>query len=216
MAMRTGRPQGWLATLTLSVGVLTVSGSVLHGRADDPKRPSGIYVESADSGSKDEPKRLEGTMGQMNPEGLGASMATMGFKKPKLVTKMAGDKSTTRVPPQSSFLFVFGAKMAGRGSSPNDDPMAAMAGMKDQMNQLSPQTTSPKDYVLVELTVADGERVYNTGNAKPVKCKVENVESKVFRVKPEAALPPGEYGFTLAQQAAGLFYDFGVDGTATK
>jgi hypothetical protein len=215
MAMRTARPGGWLATLTLSVGVLTLGGAVLHGRADEAKRPSGIYLESAETSGKDEPKRLETVMGQVNPEGLGASMATMGFKKPKMVTKISGEKSGIRVPAQSTFLFVFGARQS-RGPSPNDDIAATMATMKDSMNQLPMTTSSPKDYVLVQLTVADGERVYNTGDAKPVKCAVENVEPKVFRIRPAAPLAPGEYGFTLAQQAAGMFWDFGVDGTATK
>jgi hypothetical protein len=39
----------------------------------------------------------------------------------------------------------------------------------------------------------------------------------VFRVKPAAALEPGEYGFAyLTQGVAGMVWDFGVDAATTK
>lgn len=217
MSTRMRRPRAWLTTLTLSVGMVMVSQlAVLHGRGADTKRTSGIYLESAEGGT-DEPKRLDATMVNTQVEGLGASMASMGFKKPKLISKLSGDKATLRVPAGSSFLFVFGASM-NRGASPDMDPMAAMAGMKDSMSQLSPQTSSPKDYMLAVFVVADGERVYNSGSGKQVKCKVTNVESKVFRVKPEAPLEPGEYAFAYAMNGGGggAMWDFGVDGASTK
>jgi hypothetical protein len=218
MTMRTRQPHGWLATLTLSVGVLLVAGAVLQGRpADkstgDTRRTSGIYLEAGDAG-KDEPKRLEAVMAPVTPEGLGASMATMGFKKPKMIAKLPGDKSAQRVPAQSTFLFVFGQTATSRSGPPPDmDPMTAMAGMKDQMNQL-PATTSIKDYILVPLTSADGQRVHNSGEAKPVKLSVDKVDAITFRVKPLAPLAPGEYGFTIAQ-SRGVLWDFGVEGAAT-
>jgi hypothetical protein len=220
MAMRMRRPQGWLATLTLSVGVLTIAGTVLQGRAADKsaadtKRTSGIYLET-EAGGKDEPKRLGSTMAQVTPEGLGASMATMGFKKPKLIAKMSGDKATLRIPTQSSFLFVFGATV-GRGPSPdmaNMDPTTMMSKMNDSMSQL-PAQTSIKDYALVQLTGVDGQRTYNSGDAKQVKYSVDKVDAITFHVKPQAPLAPGEYGFIISSNP-GLVWDFGVDGAATK
>jgi hypothetical protein len=218
MATRTSRPQVWLATLTLSVGMLTIShNTVLHGRGADAKRTSGIYLEAADTGGKDELKRLTGQMAQSMPEGIGASMATMGFKKPKLVTKLGGEKSALRLPAQSSFLFVFGADRNAAMPAPGADPMEAMAKMGDSMSQLSPNTSSPKDYMLIMFTVADGGRVYNTGSPHQVKCTVTNVDKITFRVKPTSPLEPGEYAFTYAANGGGgVIWEFGVDGAATQ
>ena len=91
MATRTRLPQAWLGILALFASALTVG--MVHGRtavtpAADTKRESGIYLESGDTsgtGGKDEPTRLTAVMAQVTPEGLGASMATMGFKKPKMI-----------------------------------------------------------------------------------------------------------------------------------
>jgi hypothetical protein len=216
MALRTRRRQAWLATLTLSVGALAISSSPVAGRVADGKRESGIYLESAETGGKDEPKRLSGTMAQITPEGLGASMATMGFKRPKMVSKISGEKSGVRVPSQSTFLFVFGDGSV-RGASPNDDPMQAAMQMQGQMSSL-PARSSTKDYMLLALTAEEGSRVYNSGNKKEYKFSVEKVEPNVYRIKPSESLPPGEYAFAFNQGggAAGMLWDFGVDGTASK
>jgi hypothetical protein len=218
MALRTRRRQAWLATLTLSVGALAISSITVSGRAADGKRDSGIYLESADTGGKDEPKKLPASMAEMKPEGLGASMATMGFKKPKMVTTISGEKSGLRAPAQSTFLFVFSEGNGGRGAmSPGDDPMAAMAQMQGQMSSL-PARTSTKDYMLLGLTAGEGVRVYNSGNKKEFKFTVEKVEANVYRIKPSEPLPPGEYGFAYNQGggAAGMIWDFGIDGASTK
>jgi hypothetical protein len=218
MALRTRRRQAWLATLTLSVGALAISSIPVAGRVADGKRDSGIYLESADGG-KDGPKKIAATMAEMKPEGLGASMATMGFKKPKMVTTITGEKSGLRAPAQPTFLFVFSEGNGGRGGMPNpsDDPMAAMAQMQGQMSGL-PARTSTKDYMLLGLTAGEGVRVYNSGQKKEFKFTVEKVEANVYRIKPSEPLPPGEYGFAYNQGggAAGMIWDFGVDGTATK
>lgn len=211
MALRTRQRQVWLATLTLLSSIV-----VVPGQAADGKRESGIYLESAETSGKDEPKRLSGSMVQVTPEGLGASMATMGFKKPKMVSKMSGEKAGVRVSPGTTFLFVFSEGDARR-PSPNDDPSQMMAQMAGQMNSLPPRS-STKDFMLVALTAEEGVRVYNSGNKKEFKFSVEKVEPNVYRVKPSEALPPGEYGFAYNQGggAAGLIWDFGVDGAATK
>jgi hypothetical protein len=209
MALRTRRPQIWLVTLALS-------SIALVGHAADGKRESGIYLESAETGGKDEPKRLSGTMAQITPEGMGASMATMGFKRPKMVSKISGEKSGVRVPSQSTFLFVFGDGSV-RGASPNDDPMQAAMQMQGQMSSL-PARSSTKDYMLLALTAEEGSRVYNSGNKKEFKFSVEKVEPNVYRIKPSESLPPGEYAFAFNQGggAAGMLWDFGVDGASPK
>jgi hypothetical protein len=142
-------------------------------------------------------------------------MATMGFKKPKMVATISGEKSGLRVPAQSTLLFVFAEGNGGRGGpSPSDDPMAGMAQMQAQMNSLPPRT-STKDYMLLGLTAQEGVRVYNSGNKKEFKFTVEKVEPNIYRIKPSEPLPPGEYGFAFNQGggAAGMIWDFGVDGT---
>jgi hypothetical protein len=231
MAERTRVSQVWLAILAIWVGLVTVS----PGRAQEKqekgetkaatasatsaagaagaKRESGIYLEAAETGGKDEPKRLDAEMPQMQAEGMGASMATMGFKRPKMISKLGGDKAALRVGPQSTFLFVFGS--GGRPSRQDmmDNPMLAMGATSN----LPPNTSSPKEYALIILAVADGERVFDSGKGKQIKCAVENVQPKVFRIKPEAPLPPGEYGFTYLQNGmASMVWDFGVDGPSTK
>lgn len=194
-----------MAAMVMGAFVLVQGASAEKDAVE--KRESGIYVESVETGGKDEMKQLEGSMPQIEAAGMGASMATMGFKKPKMITKVGGDKSAVRVSPASTFLFVFGKQKSQREMMEN--PMGGM-------NGLPPTTSSPKDYALVALALVDGDRVYNSGDGKQIKCAVENVEPKVYRIKPEAPLAPGEYAFTWMQgNAASMMWDFGVDG-ATK
>jgi hypothetical protein len=234
MAKRTPRMRmrAGLATVALSVGVLTVApGAVLHGRGADRtsdkasdkasetgKKRSGIYLEAAETGGKDEPKRLIGNMPQIEASGMGASMASMGFKKPKMITKVPGEKSSLRVAPGSTFLFVFGDGSQRRPEQMTpEDFMRGATGGDSAMSDLPSNTSNPKDFGLIELVVADGQRTYNSGSGKQMKCAVENVEPKVFRIRPAAPLPPGEYGFTWMQSGtASMIWDFGVDGPATK
>jgi hypothetical protein len=205
MAERTRKPRVWPtvpAVVAMVLGVIVV----LQGASDDKKRESGIYLESSETGGKDEMKQLNSSMPQMGAEGMGASMATMGFKRPKMLTKLSGDKAAVRVPAQSTFLFVFGGQKSQREMMEN--PMGTM-------NALPQQTSSPKDYALVVLAPVEGDRIYNSGSGKQIKCTVENVEPKVYRIKPEAPLAPGEYAFAWMQNGmASMAWDFGVDGAA--
>jgi hypothetical protein len=215
MAERTRmRPRRGFLTL-LAVSALMVSAidlgaiALFHGAGDDPKdakkRESGIYVESSETAGKDEPKQLDGSMPLMKPEGLGASMATMGFKKPKMITTLGGDKSGKRVAAGSTFLLVLGTQKSQREMM--DNPYGGMTGIPPQASQ--------KDFALLVLALVDGDRVFNSGDGKKIKCAVENVETKVYRFKPEQPLPPGEYAFSWMQGGnASMMWDFGVDGAA--
>jgi hypothetical protein len=241
------RMRVWLATMALAVGVLTVApGAVLHGGAadttsaakasgrasdgvldsvldgasdtDTAKKRSGIYLEGVETGGKDEPKRLIANMPQIEASGMGASMASMGFKKPKMTTKVSGEKSSLRVAPEATFLFVFGDGSQRRPEQMTpEDFMRGATGGDSSMSDLPPNTSSPKDFGLIELVAAEGQRTFTSGNGKQVKCAIEKVEPKVFRIRPAAPLPPGEYGFTWMQSGtASMIWDFGVDGPATK
>ena len=208
------RPGGWLRLVAVAALMLAAielaAVAVLHGAIDDEKkdakkRESGIYLESSETAGKDELKQLDSSMPQMEASGVGASMATMGFKKPKMLTRLGGDKASLRVPAQSTFLFVFGTQKSQREMMENPMGMG--------MSGLPPQTSNPKDYALVALALVEGDRVYNSGNGQRIKCAVENVEPKVYRLKPEQPLAPGEYAFTWMQGGtASMMWDFGVDG----
>jgi hypothetical protein len=209
---RARRPRGagaglmWLATpasaAALALMVIAGHSATLRGQASTgEQKKSGVYLETTET-------RLEAAMAQITTEGIGASMATMGFKKPKMISKLGGDKASLRVAAQPSFLFVFAVQSRTQAQM-MEDPMGAMSALPQN-------TSSPKDFSLIKLTLTEGDRVYNSGNQQTVKFTVENVAPKTFRVKPAAALEPGEYGFANLQNgAAGMIWDFGVDGAST-
>jgi hypothetical protein len=175
--------------------------------ATGEKRASGIYLEPAAGSPKADMTRLEGNMPDVQSGGVGAA-AAFGFGKPKISTKVAGDKATLRVAPQSTFLFVFGERNNMRAMM--EDPMAAMSA-------LPAHTSSPKDYALIRLALVEGDRVYDSKKGQQVKCAVEKLDAKTFRIKTEQPLEPGEYAFaTMMSGVAGMLWDFGVDGPATQ
>jgi hypothetical protein len=222
MAQRGRTRSMWLAVLAIAATVAAGTMATVQGQAggdkgekhdgekrDSEKRESGIYLEAAESGGKADAMRLEATMPEMEAQGVAGSMMTMGFKKPRMITKVSGDKASLRTPAQPSFLFVFGQQSRQQMM----DPTAAMTAM----SALPRNTSSPKDYALLRLVVSEGDRAYDSGKGQQVKCSVENVAPHVFRVKPAAALEPGEYGFAyLTQGVAGMVWDFGVDAATTK
>jgi hypothetical protein len=171
--------------------------------AADEARKSGIYVEAASG----EPTRLSGTMPKMDAQ-VGAA-AAFGFGKPKMTTTVSGEKASRRVPAGSTFLFVFSGQSDMRAMM--NDPMAAMG----MMDELPGHTSSPKDYALITFMVVDADRSWDNKKGQQVKCAVEKVGPKVFRIRPEQPLPPGEYAFAvMTQGVAGMIWDFGVDATA--
>ncbi len=205
----TGRSIAALAFVFAAVGLASTR---LHGQpqasasGEQKQRQSGIYLESSADASKDA-TRLDASMPQIETQGVGASMMSMGFKKPKMISKLGGDKASARAAAQPSFLFVFAVSRTQQQMM--EDPMGSMS-------QLS-QSTNIKDYALLKLDVAEGDRAYNSGNQHVVKCSIENVAPHVFRVKPNSPLEPGEYGFSYLQGGtAGMIWDFGVDGPTTK
>jgi hypothetical protein len=184
--------------------VACAAGGVMRAAAaDDEARKSGIYLENASG----EATRLSGNMPKMDAQ-VGAA-AAFGFGKPKMTTTIAGERASLRVPAGGTFLFVFSGRSDMRAMM--NDPMAAM-GMMDELPQ---HTSSPKDYALIRFAGVDGDRAWDNKKGQQVKCAVEKVSAKVFRIRPEQPLPPGEYAFAvMTQGAAGMIWDFGVDATA--
>ena len=198
--MATRRNGWWLAALTVAMGtgVLT-QGAVVHDRGADVPQESGLYLE-ADGGKQ--PRRLDVVTVQQQPKGIKTSMATMGFKKPKMISQLAGN-AAVRVAPDSSFLFVFGQHVMGAADAMDPAKMQAAS------NQLAQMTSSPKDYVLIQFEAADGARTYD-GSGKRLKVTTEKLNAIAYRVKPAEPLEPGEYAFTVDKMGIGQFWDFGV------
>jgi hypothetical protein len=179
------------------------AGGTTRVVAVDETRKSGIYLEAASG----ESTRLSGTVPKMDAQ-VGAA-AAFGFGKPKMTTTVSGDKASRRIPAGATFLFVFSGQSDMRAMM--NDPMAAMR----MMDELPGHTSSPKDYALIKLAVVDADRSWDNKKGQQVKCAVEKVGPKVFRIRPEQPLAPGEYAFAvMTQGVAGMIWDFGVDATA--
>jgi hypothetical protein len=187
--------------LALAVAVAYAAGHrALVAAGADEGRKSGIYLEAATGET-----RLSGNMPKMDAH-VGAA-AAFGFGKVKMTTSISADKATLRAPADGTFLFVFSnqtdiGRMAG-------DP-TAMMGMMDELPR---HTSSPKDYALLRLVATDGgDRSWDSKKGEQVKCAVEKLGPKLFRIKPDMPLAPGEYAFAQMQQgAAAMMWDFGVD-----
>jgi hypothetical protein len=166
------------------------------------KRASGIYLEPAAGSAKADLTRLEGNMPDIESSGGGVGTA-FGFSRPKMATKIPGVKATLRVAPASTFLFVFGERQNMRAMM--EDPLGAMSA-------LPANTSSPKDYALLRMAINEGDRVYESKKGQQVKCAVEKLDAKTFRITTEQPLEPGEYAFaTMMSGVAGMLWDFGVD-----
>jgi hypothetical protein len=190
--------------LALAVAVACAAGSrALVAAGADEALKSGIYLEAAKGET-----RLSGNMPKMDAQ-VGAG-AALGFGKPKMTTLISGDKGTLRAPADGTFLFVFSNQTDMRQMA--SDP-SAMMGMMGMMDELPGHTSSPKDYALLRLVASDGGgRAWDSKKGEQVKCAVEKLGPKLFRIKPEQPLAPGEYAFAQMQQrAAAMMWDFGVD-----
>lgn len=193
----------------LAIGSVCVALHAMPLAAAGDARKSGIYVESPGAAAPAEAKRLDGNMPKVDAQ-VGAA-AAFGFGRPKVTTRLSGEKATTRAAADATFVFVFSGQTDMRTMM--NDPSGAMG----MMSELPGHTSSPKDYALIRMAVVEGDRAWDSKKGEQVKCVVEKMEGKVFRVKPEQALPPGEYAFALMTQGtAGMIWDFGVDATAPQ
>jgi hypothetical protein len=191
-----------MVSAAVMILVAYAAGGTARVGAADEARKSGIYLEAASG----EPTRLSGNMPKMDAQ-VGAA-AAFGFGKPKMTTTVSGEKATLRVPTAGTFLFVFSGQTDMRAMM--NDPMAMMG----RMDELPGHTSSPKDYALIKLAVVDADRSWDNKKGQQVKCAVEKIGPKLFRIRPEQPLAPGEYAFAVMQQGvASMIWDFGVDAT---
>ena len=184
--------------LSISVAAIAISTA----QAGGSQRASGIYLESPDHAS--DPMRLETTMPMMQVDGLAKTMLTGGLLKPHMVTRLSGESSAHRASTQPTFLFVFN-EPPKKGQTVQSNP-----GTQD-MSGMPVGLSSPKDFALVRLTVADGQRQNDTGKMDKVKIDTEKLSALEYRVRPSSPLAPGEYGFAPGGGSGGMLWDFGVD-----
>jgi hypothetical protein len=178
--------------------------AIVSAQPSSPERQSGIYLEAPNTTT--EPARLETSMPNMQVDGLAGAMLTGGLKKPHIVTKLSGESSSHRASTQPTFLFVF-------ADAKSKNPKTSQNGMAADMSALPITTSSPKNFSLLRLTVADGQRQYDSSKSSEVKFRIENLAARTdFRVRPESPLEPGEYGFAIQGGSGGMIWDFGVDG----
>jgi hypothetical protein len=197
-------PLGRMAKHVVAVaGGFLITIALVGAQSGGPHRSSGIYLESPDHAT--DPVRIVTSMPMTQVDGVGKSMLTGGLLKPKMVTKLSGEASSNRTAAtQPTFIFVFNDPKARNQTAQSNQGMP-------EMGSLPMGLTSPKDFTLVRLTVADGQRQNDSGKMQQVKVQIENLASKTeFRVRPASALEPGEYGF-LPPGNGGMIWDFGVD-----
>ena len=195
------RSTGFLGMAALATaGVLIAAGGSVHARgagpAPDGTAPKpGVYLVVKDG----EPTRIPMTTTMdIQTSGVGKSILTQGFSKPHQIAVHQGAHAELTITEKTpAFLFRFGAPMTMQQQAA--DPMAMM-GMMDSM---PPMASSPKDFALARLTVDGDSRKLEAGKNPTVKCTVEQVEPKVFKVVVAEPLEPGEYGFYVAEARKG-------------
>jgi hypothetical protein len=208
--------------------------------AVESQRP-GIYLEPGrDQGDGAPLVKLESSaMARAGAKDIGKSIAgamlTGGLLggKPKMAMMYAGSRAGLRVSSQPMFQFHFDSS-AGSTPDPRQaaDPTAIMAmamagqsgesGLPGPSGQYEmPPGASLQDFALVRLNTKNEEReLVAEIDMKPKKvipCRSRQLGPHVFRVAPEKALEPGEYGFFAVPKNNGgsggsdKLWDFGVD-----
>jgi hypothetical protein len=195
------RTTGFLGTMALvTAGVLIAGGGMLHARgaglaADGTTPKPGIYLLAKDGEPTFIPMAI--TM-DIQTSGVGKSMLSYGLAKPHQTAVHQGAHAALSVAEKApAFLFRFGTPMTPQQAAA--DPMAAMG----MMDAFPPMATSPKEFALVRLTVDGDQRKLEAGKNPTVKCTIEQVEPKVFKVVVAEPLEPGEYGFYFADARKG-------------
>jgi len=183
-----------------AIGSLIAAGVTVQARgaggAGDGTAPKpGVYLVVKDG----EPTRIPlTTTMDIQTSGVGKSILTQGFSKPHQIAVHQGAHAELTITEKTpAFIFRFGAPMTMQQQAA--DPMAMM-GMMDAM---PPMANSPKDFALARLTVDGDSRKLEAGKNPTVKCTVEQVEPKVFKVVVAEPLEPGEYGFYFAEARKG-------------
>jgi hypothetical protein len=176
----------------LAVALLAVSPQA-SSQATAPR--SGVYLEQPDA----EPVLIPSSTSQdVETKGVMKAALTQGFARPKFVVRHAGPSAEVQVTtPQPSFVFRFPAQSRGRQASMD------MAAMMELMEGLPPNSTHPKEFSLVTMTVEGDARTLDTGALENVKLKIESLGERAFRVRPETPLAAGEYAFFLSDKNKG-------------
>ena len=184
--------------LSIRVASLAVASFVLPVvavTAQTPSEPPGIYVEQPGGELK---KLAQENSMDLETKGTSTSVFTGGIVKPKHVITHSGAQAAVAVTEtQPSFLFRFGPPVNMR------DPMVYMSAASADMPLLADHA---KDFVLVRLDVADGNRVFNSGKVQKVAVEIQNLKPREFRVRVKQPLTPGEYAFYVADQRKGGGY----------
>ena len=180
---------------SLIAAVVTVQARGAGGAGDGTAPKPGVYLVVKDG----EPTRIPlTTTMDIQTSGVGKSILTQGFSKPHQIAVHQGAHAELTITEKTpAFIFRFGAPMTMQQQAA--DPMAMM-GMMDAM---PPMANSPKDFALARLTVDGDSRKLEAGKNPTVKCTVEQVEPKVFKVVVAEPLEPGEYGFYFAEARKG-------------
>lgn len=191
-----------MAVASMLAATTWSSGQTVKEAPKEPAKP-GLYFESVGEGGKTELVRLEGS----RPANVGGGGMMVPFKKPKITTTLSGERSSRRLlTERPAFVFVLGAMSREQMM---EDPMRVM----DAPPAIA---STPKDFVLAVLTVAEGARSAQSGSGG-LRFQIEPVAGagRTFRVTPDAPLPAGEYGFYFAGKGmgmgSGIIWDFGVD-----
>jgi hypothetical protein len=191
---------GEIGLATIAVAVATAMSSLA---AEDPKaKPSGIYIEHGTPPISTNEDRIEPTV-VTDTEMQGQWKMAIGGR-PKMVSNLPGVKAERRLTdPKTTFLFVF---PANGGRVPTMD----LSQLDDIQHGLVMGTSSPKDYLLARLTPTTDARQVQAGK-NSIKCDVESVSPRVFRIRPAVPLEPGEYAFFDKHGIGGKVWDFGVE-----
>jgi hypothetical protein len=160
----------------------------------------GIYVEAADGATES----LAGAM-PIDSRASG-TMGAMFGKRPTVILTIAGATAERKLTtPTPQFRVVLTPYKMGR------TPEEMMA---QGMNAGAPPPTikQPKEFQLSKLAVKEDNRELDARKAPRVNLAIEKIGDNVYRLRPEAALEPGEYAIyaVAGGQPASVLWDFSI------
>jgi hypothetical protein len=183
-------------------------------------RDPGIYLDKGRDGTHDLTALEPTVFSQGKTGGMFTSALTYGVKKVKMKAVTRGSAAGFHVTQrQPTFYFYFEAKGSGLGNTGGFSGWLAGA-------------TSPNEFVLARMTSTSKDRELVVGewgafggnsgtrSKDTVDLQIEKLTGGVYRVRPAAALDPGEYCFfyaggvsalgALGGGNAGKLFDFGI------